>query len=374
MKSRVLLLLLIAAAGGGYVGNLVSRHPANLPIVSIANAAAGDDQTRIVDAVQAALPSVVALDVTANGTRIVSRDRLGQPFGLEPGGERITPFKERASGSGFVYDTSGLILTADHVVHGAKTITAVFSNGDKARAQIYGEDPRNDVALVKVAYAKLPPPLPLADSNSVRRGEWTIAVGEPLTLQQTVTVGVASAFGRNESILGDDGVQRTFKNLLQTSAPINPGNSGGPLLNTEGQVIAINQSVAAEAQGIGFAVPASTLQTSIAFIEKHPGVDRTEAGFLGVQLVEVNDLLRTYLDYRGKGAVVADVIAGSPAARAGLRRGDVIQAIDGKTISSASEAIRQVSSAQPGTLVRLRVWVRGASRTVSVRVTQRPLS
>ncbi|HTX02875.1 MAG TPA: trypsin-like peptidase domain-containing protein, partial [Candidatus Acidoferrales bacterium] len=286
MKSNIVLVAVLAGVIGGVSGTVATLNFA--PHRALADNL--DDQDRIIDAVKHTEPSVVALNVTANGTRIAPTNPLGLLFGA-PSGERVVPFHEVASGSGFVYDKDGLILTDDHVVHGAQKITVVFQNGDKIPGKIFGEDYKDDIALVKVDdYAKLPPPLELGDSAAVQKGEWTIAIGEPLELTQTVTVGVASAFGRNEQIEGDDGVQRTFRNLLQTSAPINPGNSGGPLIDLDGHVIAINQSVAAPAQGIGFAVPASVIKTSVASIEAHPGVIKTAPnGFLGVQLIGIDN-------------------------------------------------------------------------------------
>jgi S1-C subfamily serine protease len=363
MKWQFVLIVVLAAAIGGVAGNLSTHY---------AYAQGEDDQQKIIEAVKHDGPSVVALDVVANGTRIAPSNPLGMLFG-QPGSEKVVPFHERASGSGFVYDKSGLILTDDHVVHGAQKITAIFENGDKAPATIFGEDPDNDVALVKVNYDKLPPPLPLGDSSKIQRGQWTIAIGEPLELQQTVTIGVASAIGRNEQITTDTGTQRSFKNLLQTSAPINPGNSGGPLLNLDGEVIAINQSVAQPAQGIGFAVPANTIKESIALIEKHPGVNRQEAGFMGVQLVSVDNKVRQVLHYNGGGAAVAGVISGSSAEKAGLQTGDIIQAINGKKIANAKESIQIVSAMPPGTVVHLQVWSKGREHNVDVRLSPRPI-
>lgn len=363
MKWQYVLIVAVAASVGGVAGSLATQH---------ANAEGADDQQKIIEAVRHDGPSVVALDVVANGTRIAPTNPLGMLLG-QAGNQKIVPFKERASGSGFVYDKSGLILTDDHVVHGAQKITAIFENGEKANATIFGEDPDNDVALVKVDYNKLPPPLPLGDSSKIQKGQWTIAIGEPLELQQTVTVGVASAIGRNEQIMTDTGVQRSFKNLLQTSAPINPGNSGGPLINLDGEVIAINQSVAQPAQGIGFAVPANTIKDSIALIQKHPGANRQEAGFMGVQLVSVTNQVRSALHYNGNGAAVAGVIAGSSAERAGLKPGDVIQQINGKGIANAQQSIKIVSAFAPGTVVHLRVWEKGKERNVDVRLSPRPI-
>ncbi|HEY1728235.1 MAG TPA: trypsin-like peptidase domain-containing protein [Candidatus Baltobacteraceae bacterium] len=370
MKSNVVLVAILAGVIGGVSGTLATLNLAPHRVL----ADNLDDQQRIIDAVKHSEPSVVALNVTANGTRIAPTNPLGLLFGA-PSGERVVPFHEVASGSGFVFDKDGLILTDDHVVHGAQKITVVFQNGDKIPGKIFGEDYNDDIALVKVEnYAKLPPPLELGDSATVQKGEWTIAIGEPLELSQTVTVGVASAFGRDEQIEGEDGVQRTFRNLLQTSAPINPGNSGGPLIDLDGRVIAINQSVAAPAQGIGFAVPASVIETSVASIQAHPGVMNTApVGFLGVQLVAIDDNVRKVLHYKGSGAVILGAISGSPAASAGLHPGDVIQAVNGKNVNGAQQVTKIVGALKPGEIAKVRIWRKGKTKTVNVRLGTRPL-
>ena len=239
-----------------FVGDGHDRSPA----MNVASASGEDDQARIIQAVKHVEPSVVALDVSINGTRVTPADPFQNLFGPGFGGNdagQLTPFHEQASGSGFVYSDSGLILTNDHVVRGASKIQVVFANGDRIAGHIFSENAAADLALVKVDhYAKLPPPLTFGSSRAVAQGEWAIAIGEPYALTQTVTVGVVSGFNRDETIGGQAvGVAREFKGLLQTSAPINPGNSGGPLVDLDGRVIGVNQSVEQDGQGIGFAIP-----------------------------------------------------------------------------------------------------------------------
>jgi S1-C subfamily serine protease len=229
--------------------------------------AAGDDQSRIVAAVRAVKPSVVALNVTINGTQLVPPDPMDKYFGgLKH--RILSSVEEQASGSGFVYDRSGLIVTNSHVVHGASRLQVVFANGDRVTGTLFAEDTGADLALVKVnGYAHLPPPLQLGASKQVQQGEWAIAIGEPFALQQTVTLGVVSGFNRDEEIEGENGEPREFKGLMQTSAAMNPGNSGGPLIDFNGRVIGVNQSTADPsmgAQGIGFAIPVDTLKSTAA--------------------------------------------------------------------------------------------------------------
>jgi S1-C subfamily serine protease len=336
----------------------------------------GSDQARIVRAVALARRSVVALSVAINGTRVVPANPLAPLFGGNAG-PSLQPFREQASGSGFVYDASGLIVTNAHVVHGASKVTAVFANGDRVAATPFAEDVGADVALVKVTYGKLPPPLPLGNSNAVQQGEWAIAIGEPFELQQTVTVGVVSGFNRNETIGGEAGQPaRVFKGLLQTSAPINPGNSGGPLIDMFGRVIGVNQSTAsptAGAQGIGFAIPVDALRSTVTNLIAHPGVHSgAGSGFIGVQLIALNDNVRGQLGYTGSGVAIAGVIGGSAADRAGLNPGDVIRSINGTAVNTPDDVTSIMSKTHAGDVVHLEVWSRGAVRQLDVHVTAAP--
>ncbi len=229
--------------------------------LSHASFAAPGDQARITSAVTRDKPSVVALEVTVGGTRYVPSDVFGNTEPQSVAG--------RASGSGFVYGSDGTIVTNAHVISPpadgqVEKIDVLFANGDRVPGHVAAVDRDADLALVKVDnYAKLPPPLPLGHSKAVEAGQWAIAIGEPLELRQTVTIGVVSGFDRSEPIGDESGGEHTFNGLLQTSAPINPGNSGGPLIDVDGSVIGINQSVAGGAQGIGFAIPVDTVRTKV---------------------------------------------------------------------------------------------------------------
>lgn len=342
------------------------------------------DQDLIVNAVKRVQPSVVALEVVVNGTQLVPADPLSQLFG--GGGPVIRQrIREKASGSGFVYSKDGLILTNAHVVpRGTSSITVVFNNGDKVKGRLYASNPAADLALVKVdAYAKLPPPVDFADSSKIAAGQWAIAIGEPLELQHSVTVGVVSGFNRDEPIMGEDQQVRLFRGLLQTSAPINPGNSGGPLIDYYGRVIGVNQSTAnpSSAQGIGFAIPASTVTSIASTLAKNPGktMDSNSTGtgkaFLGIQPLDISNNIRTQLGgYRDQGGVaVGNVVSGTPADQAGINPGDVIQAINGKPVNSAQDFVQTISSMKPGTKVSLRVWSQGIKKNVEVTLAEQPV-
>jgi S1-C subfamily serine protease len=343
------------------------------------------DQDRIVNAVRRVQPSVVALEVVVNGTRIVPADPIQQFFGGNGGPVIRQRVRERASGSGFVYSRDGLILTNAHVVpKGTSQITVVFNNGDKVKGHVYASNPAVDLALVKVdGYAKLPPPVDFADGSKVAAGQWAIAIGEPLELQHSVAVGVVSGFNRDEPIEGDDQQARLFKGLLQTSAPINPGNSGGPLIDYEGRVIGVNQSTAnpSAAQGIGFAIPSPVVISTAAQLVKNPGktIDENGTGtgkaFLGVAAVDITNNVRTQLNnYKDAGGVaIGNVVSGAPADKAGLEPGDVIQTIDGKPVDSAQAFVTTISSMKPGATVTLRVWSQGIKKNVTVTLAEQPV-
>jgi len=343
------------------------------------------DQDRIINAVKRVEPSVVALQVVVNGTQLVPTDPMAQFFG------GATPYQrqrvvERASGSGFVYSRDGLIVTNAHVVpEGVSKITVVFSNGDRVPGHVFSSNPSADLALVKVdGYAKLPPPVVFADSTRLQAGQWAIAIGEPLSLQKSVSVGVVSGFNRDEPIAGDrNGVPRLFRGLLQTSAPINPGNSGGPLVDYDGRVIGVNQSTAntAVAQGIGFAIPSNTVTQTAAALAKSQGktIDANGTGtgkaFLGLVAVDITNNVRTQLGgYHEQGGVaVYQVPSGTPADQAGINPGDVIQAINGKPINSQQEFVSTIGAMKPGAQVTVRLWQNGVKKNVQVTLAEQPV-
>lgn len=331
------------------------------------------DQDRIVAAVKLAEPSVVALNVVVNGTQVVPVD----PFAQMIGGQRgtvIEHYHARASGSGFVYSSNGLIVTNAHVVDHASSISVVFQNGDRVNGHVFAIDVPQDIALIKVDnYAKLPPPLELGDSAKLALGQWAIAIGEPLELKQTVTVGVVSGFNRDE-VIGSEGgsVPRSFKGLLQTSAAINPGNSGGPLMDIDGRVIGVNQSTASPqyAQGIGFAIPVNAMKTIVQALIKDPGAHSTTnvSGFIGVELTTLDQNVRSQINYLGNGAAIVSVIGGSPANAAGLASGDVIQQINGTNIRGPGDVTNIIGKTHPGQTVNLTIWSEGNQKHVTVKV------
>lgn len=269
-------------------------------------------------------------------------------FGNIPELERQIP--QRGIGTGFVFRSDGYILTNEHVIRGANEIKVTFIDGKEYQGRVVGADPLTDIAVVKIDATNLPT-IPLGDSDKARVGEFVIAIGNPYGLSHTVTVGVLSAKGRPISA-GDSG--REYENFLQTDAAINPGNSGGPLLNLRGEVIGINTAILPYAQGIGFAIPINMAKSILDQLITSGKVVRA---WLGVYIQDLTpEIAEKFGLSEAKGALVADVSKGSPAERAGLRRGDIILKVDEKETPTVSDLQREIRSHRPGDQVRLEVW------------------
>ena len=372
-------LMMLYASGhfGGATGP--DRTPPAIAAVPLSGVS---DQDRIVSAVKRTKSSVVAITEEVNGQEVMPADPFFQQFFGGQGPNIVQPYRGEASGSGFVIDGQGDIVTNAHVLqppnggHVTK-LTIVFANGDRVPAHVVSYNIAADVGILRVNnYGKLPPPLQLADSSKLEQGQWAIAIGEPLQLRSTVTVGVVSAFDRQEPIPTENGGEINFKGLLQTSAPINPGNSGGPLIDIDGQVIGMNQSTvkSAYAQGIGFAIPSNTVRTVVASLERNPGAHQgTDTGFLGIYMANLSAGVKNQIGYNGNGGVaVQQVFSGSPADTAGIQPGDVILQADGKSFDSMNDLRNYIASKKPGDLVRLNVWSQGMKKLVSIKLGEAP--
>ncbi len=383
----------IVALVGAIVGSFVmmlyaSTHFSNVagpnntpPAVSAAPLTGGSDQDRIVSAVKRAKPAVVAISITVNGKQYIPVDPFLQQFFGQQGPGIVQPYRGKASGSGFIYNSRGDIVTNAHVVRppipGAQisNITVTFPNGSHAEARLVAANIGADLAVIHVNSKNLPPPLGLADSDKLQQGQWAIAIGEPYELQQSVTVGVVSAFNRSEPIQTDTGQTLTFKGLLQTSAPINPGNSGGPLVDVNGEVIGVNQStLRGGAEGIGFAIPANTVRKVVDQMIAHPGITQPPAqAFLGVVLANVTSGFRSQTGYRGQGGVaVLQVETGSPADQAGINPGDVILRVNGKAYNDNQALVSAIGKLRAGDKVSIEIWSQGARRLVQATLGSRP--
>ena len=268
---------------------------------------------------------------------------FGMPRQARPQQPQITV----GQGSGFLVSSDGYILTNTHVINDAQEIKITLSDGREFQARIIGQDPNTDVAVVKIEAEGLPF-LRLGDSTDVEQGMWVVAIGNPLGLQATLTVGVLSAKGRNNLNI------TRFEDYLQVDAAINRGNSGGPLLNTHGEVIGINTAIANNATGIGFAIPSNMAQHVMdQLIEK----GTVERGYLGLMMQPVTGELAEALGLeRTEGAIVTEVVDDSPADKAGVQPGDVILRFDGAPVENPARLSKSVSMTKPGQVSRLVVW------------------
>jgi len=364
-KTLVLTILVAFIAGIAFAGGFLfasskywlnrvqaesadSKAAANNSNISLP----GLDSNTISDIVEKAGPAVVTIE-TYVSTPSQSNPFFSDPFFREFFGQfNQVPQQQmkQGIGSGFIISDDGYILTNEHVVSGAQEIQVSIVEIDKpVTARIVGEDEELDLAVLKVDVNKKLPTLKLGDSSSVNVGNWVIAIGNPYSLDHTVTVGVISAKGRPITVQG-----RRYRNLLQTDASINPGNSGGPLLNLQGEVIGINTAVNSQAQGIGFAIPSDTVKSVLDDLMKEGKVKRS---WLGVEIQDVNQSIANYYELPNlEGVFVRNVVTGGPADKAGIKQGDIIISWNGKNIKNVDELQEMISKHEPGDRVKLTVW------------------
>jgi len=276
-------------------------------------------------------------------------------------------------GSGVIFRPDGYILTNDHVVAGAEDITVTLEDGRSFKGKdvkLIGRDPHTDLAVLKVQTKKDLPTVKLGDSDSIRVGDWAIAIGNPFGLEGTVTVGVISAKGRSNLLLPS---KQRYQNFIQTDAAINPGNSGGPLCNIHGQVIGLNTAITSPSGtniGIGFAVPINMAkEVANQLITK----GKVERGYLGVYPQELDEDMRKGLGLKRKhGVLIADVVPGTPADKAGLRSGDVIVAFDGHAVKNVEEFRERVAATPPAKTVAINIWRGGKEMSLRAKLEELP--
>jgi serine protease Do len=299
------------------------------------------------------------------------RNFPGNPFGENsPFGDFFGPFSEgnpspapeqRGVGSGFIMSRDGYVLTNNHVVEDADQIKVKLSNGKEYDGKVVGRDPKTDMALVKIDGASDLHPLPLGNSDELKVGSWVVAVGSPYGLEQTVTAGIVSAKGR---VIGSG----PYDNFIQTDASINPGNSGGPLINTKGEVVGINTAILAQGKGIGFAIPVNMAKDIALQLQQKGHVTR---GWFGVSIQEITpELAKSFGLKDGKGALVAQVIPGSPAEKAGIEQGDVIIEFDGKQVSESKDLPQIVASTPVGKSAMVKLLRNGKALDRQVKVSE----
>jgi S1-C subfamily serine protease len=302
----------------------------------------------VIDVVETVSPAVVRLDV-------------------RPAAPGSASSRQGGTGSGVIVSPDGLVLTNSHVVGGAGRIRATTAEGQNLTAQVVGDDPDTDLALVRINESLTLPFAPLGDSRRLKRGQLVIAIGNPLGFESTVTAGVVSALGR--SLRASSG--RLIDDLIQTDAALNPGNSGGPLVSSHGEVVGINTAIIAGAQGICFAVAANTAKLVLGEFLRHCRVRR---GYIGIsaQQTRLPRRLRHQAEVTQDSAVVvANVEPSSPAARAGLIAGDVLLAVDGQPVTGADDLIRLLTGDTIGRPVDLDVLRDGARRRLALTPQER---
>ena len=305
-----------------------------------------------------ALPAVVFIDVEA--TVEVPQGRYRHPFeeyfGRGSQGQEQEPreYQQRGQGSGFIITRDGYILTNNHVVNDADKITVTLGDGREFEAKLIGTDPKTEVALIKIEDGEDLPTVPLGDSDALEVGEWVLAAGNPFGLSQTITAGIVSAKGRDETNIAEYG------NFIQTDAAINPGNSGGPLLNIDGEVIGINTAIYTRSggyMGIGFAIPINQAVSIKDQLIKHGKVSRS---VLGVYLQEVDEDLAESFGLEEKGGVLINqVVEESAAEEAGIKGGDIVVEMNGRNVEKLAAFRNRVANTPPNSKIELKIFRNG---------------
>jgi Do/DeqQ family serine protease len=380
-KAAASLSLVLLGSGmtltGGYLASnpqQVSKNASNLA-VSPVNAAPplpiATDPNFVIQVVQKVGPAVVRI----NSSRTVKSqipEEFNDPFFRRFFGSQLPESRERVergTGSGFIISADGRILTNAHVVAGTDTVTVTLKDGRTLQGKVLGKDELTDVAVVKIQADNLPI-VTLGNSDQLQPGEWAIAIGNPLGLDNTVTTGIISATGRSSNQIGAPDKRVEF---IQTDAAINPGNSGGPLLNSRGEVIGMNTAIIQGAQGIGFAIPINTTQR---ISSQLIATGKVQHPYLGIQMVGLTPQLKQNINSdpniglnvdEDQGVLVVRVMPNSPAAKAGVRAGDVIQTLNGQSVTDASGVQKAVENSQIGRDLRLELRRNGQSLNLAVQ-------
>ncbi|HUQ51309.1 MAG TPA: DegQ family serine endoprotease [Gammaproteobacteria bacterium] len=372
-KSSARFGWLAGAAGVGVLSFsllTVNQHSSAQPAAPRAPAAVG---VSFADVIESVSPAVVNISVMKVESAAPTSFQYSVPRGQGQlpfdefferffDGERGGQMPERRSegqGSGFLIDASGYIVTNNHVAGGADQITVTLQDGRKFEAKLVGNDPKTDLAVVKVEASGLPY-VAFGDSDKARVGDWVVAIGNPFGLGGTATAGIVSARGRDIN-------SGPYDDYLQLDAPINFGNSGGPVFNTAGEVVGVNTAIFSPNGGnigIGFAIPANQAKEIVADLRENGSVER---GWLGVQIQNVDEEIAKSLHLKGtEGALVADVVADGPAQHAGVQQGDVITKFNGRDVDSSRTLSRLVASASPNEKSKVTVWRDGRSHELTV--------
>ncbi|HPP12917.1 MAG TPA: DegQ family serine endoprotease [bacterium] len=372
------VVAVLAVALNLNTGRLLARNgrPGLKPLQVVDSGGALSLQNAFVQVAKMVKPSVVQIT-----TEKVITQRYWDPFGdLDDlfdnffGGvprrrqpPRTFQRKQQGLGSGFIIDQQGHILTNNHVIDGVdKILVKLLDEDRKYEARVVGTDPKTDLALIKVDFKRSVTPVILGDSDAIEVGEWVIAIGNPMGLEETVTTGVVSAKGRSGF-----GITQ-YEDFIQTDAAINPGNSGGPLVNIRGEVIGINTFIISPyaAQNIGFAIPINIARRVFTQLKEHGKVSR---GFLGVMLQPLTEELAASFGLKEtSGALVAEVLKDTPAEKGGLQPGDVILELNGKPVKDIKDLQIKVADTKAGETLALTIWRDKKKLTVTVKAGEAP--
>ncbi|PZV11758.1 MAG: serine protease [Pseudanabaena sp.] len=333
----------------------------------------------VVDAVNRTGPAVVRINAsrTVASNQQIPQEFLDDPMFRQFFGDQLRRMPkervERGTGSGFIINKEGDIITNAHVVSGADKVTVILKDGRQIEGKVLGSDELTDIAVIQVKPDNLPT-VSIGSSQNLQPGDWAIAIGNPLGLDNTVTAGIISAIGRNSGQIGVD--KRV--SFIQTDAAINPGNSGGPLLNQNGEVIGVNTAIIQGAQGLGFAIPIETAQRIAKQIIANGRVSRA---YLGIQMVTVDENVKKQVNQdtefgikisEDKGVLITRVVDDSPAAKAGAKRGDVITKFNDKEILTAEQVTQLVEDRAVGERISMEVKRNGQTVALSVETAQFP--
>jgi len=378
------LLIVCVSLGSGFLNNNSAQAlPLQQKSLSTIEESQGDDILLVQSSskdnfVTAAVNKAEAAVVQVNVSRSLAGTRDVPDF-LRPflGGGQPVPSNApvlRGIGSGFAIDSAGLLLTNAHVVDEADTVTVSFQDGRILEGQVLGKDPVTDVAVIQVQAENLPT-VTIGDSDAVKQGQWAIAIGNPLGLQETVTVGVISGTERSSAAIGIPDKRVGF---IQTDAAINPGNSGGPLLNADGDVIGINTAILQGAQGLGFAIPINTARQ---IAQQLITTGQVEHPYIGVQMTALNPQVKQLIDTspnsgmqvkEDRGVLVVQVQRNSPAAKAGVRVGDVIQMVDDTPVTQASKVQQLIDKVGVGGKLPVKLQRNGRTVALTIKPEQLP--
>ncbi|MBW4454476.1 MAG: trypsin-like peptidase domain-containing protein [Nostoc indistinguendum CM1-VF10] len=385
----VYLFLLVFGCGAGIFGSryLLLKNPSFQQLKNVTMASppesvvpnssnggsgstGGDNVNFIATAVQKVGPAVVRINATRKVANPIS-EALKNPLLRRFFGEDEQPIPqeriERGTGSGFILSEDGELLTNAHVVADTDTVQVTLKDGRSLEGKVVGVDSVTDVAVVKIKADNLPT-VKLGNSQNLIPGQWAIAIGNPLGLDNTVTIGIISATDRTSTQVGVPDKRVSF---IQTDAAINPGNSGGPLLNAQGEVIGVNTAIRADAQGLGFAIP---IETAARIANQLFTKGRVEHPFLGIEMADLSPIKKQQINQENQlnieqeaGIVIKGVTDDSPAKRGGLLPGDVIQKVNGKAVKTSAQVQKLIESSQVGDIIAIEVNRNGKIQTFKVQ-------